>query len=134
MRTLLNQFLKGCLILFPVVGTVYAVWFVLGTIDHLVGALFAAPMPGLGLVVAVVVNSHLCDGWSTRHLLQPRAIPGDGQVPQLVHSNNRPGSNSSCLTPLGDEIFRPEEEHVASGKHRVVPPFGCRHETVKEPA
>jgi uncharacterized membrane protein len=55
MRTLLNQFLKGCLVLFPVIGTVYAIWFVLGTIDRLVGGLFGSPAPGLGLLVAIAV-------------------------------------------------------------------------------
>jgi uncharacterized membrane protein len=55
MRTLLNKFLSGCLVLFPVIGTVYAVWFVLGTIDRLVGGLFGDPAPGVGLLVAVGV-------------------------------------------------------------------------------
>ncbi|MEQ1566884.1 MAG: DUF502 domain-containing protein [Myxococcota bacterium] len=55
MRWLLGNFLRGCLVLFPIVGTVYAVWFVLSTVDHLVAGLIDTPAPGLGLVVAVVV-------------------------------------------------------------------------------
>ena len=36
--------------------------------------------------------------------------------------------------PLLNPFFRPEEEHVASGKHQVYPPLGCTYEAVKEPA
>ncbi|MEQ1502317.1 MAG: DUF502 domain-containing protein [Myxococcota bacterium] len=51
---LVSQFLKGCLVLFPIVGTTYAVWFLLSTVDRLVAGVIELPAPGLGLVVAVV--------------------------------------------------------------------------------
>jgi uncharacterized membrane protein len=54
-RWLLNNFLRGCLVLFPIVGTVYAIWFTLSTIDRLVAGLIEVPAPGLGLVVAIAV-------------------------------------------------------------------------------
>lgn len=53
MRWLVSQFLKGCLVLFPIVGTTYAVWFLLSTVDHLVAGIIHVPAPGLGLVVAI---------------------------------------------------------------------------------
>lgn len=61
MRWLLSQFLKGCLVLFPIVGTVYAVWFLLSTVDTLMRRLldlapwWDAIAPGIGVLVAVMV-------------------------------------------------------------------------------
>jgi uncharacterized membrane protein len=55
MRWLLGMFLRGCLVLFPIVGTVYAVWFLLWRIDHLVAGIIGTPLPGLGLAAAVGV-------------------------------------------------------------------------------
>jgi uncharacterized membrane protein len=55
-RWLVSQFLRGCLVLFPIIGTVYAVWFVLASIDQLVRSQFEVPSaPGVGLLVAVAV-------------------------------------------------------------------------------
>lgn len=59
MRWLFSQFLKGCLVLFPIVGTVYAVWFLLSTVDLIVRRLvdlapwWGSIAPGLGLLIAV---------------------------------------------------------------------------------
>lgn len=55
MRWLVNNFLAGSLVLFPIVGTTYAVWFLLSTVDGLVARLVDLPLPGLGLALAVVV-------------------------------------------------------------------------------
>lgn len=35
--------------------------------------------------------------------------------------------------PFSNSFFRPEEEHVASGKDNVVPPLGRRNKAVKQP-
>ncbi len=56
MRALVNNFFKGCLVLFPVVGTVYAIWFVLSSLDLLVQKVVPLEMPpGVGLLTAVAV-------------------------------------------------------------------------------
>lgn len=49
-KRLVNDFLKGCLVLVPTATTVYVVLWVLRTVDGLV----PLPVPGLGIVVAVV--------------------------------------------------------------------------------
>lgn len=50
----MNNFLKGALVLFPIVGTTYAVWFVLSTVDGVVSGIVDLPVPGLGLVLTIV--------------------------------------------------------------------------------
>jgi uncharacterized membrane protein len=49
MKRLVDNFLKGCLVLVPTVTTVYVVWFVLTRVD----ALIPSPIPGLGILLAV---------------------------------------------------------------------------------
>jgi uncharacterized membrane protein len=51
MKTLLTSFLRGCLVVVPIVVTVYAVYFVVRTIDGVVGL----ELPGLGFAIAVVL-------------------------------------------------------------------------------
>lgn len=53
MKWLVNNFLKGSLVLVPIVVTAYAVWWVVWTADRLVEQVLPLPMPGLGLVLAV---------------------------------------------------------------------------------
>lgn len=52
---LLENFLKGSLVLLPAVGSVYAAWWVLSTIDGLVGGVLPKHIPGLGLILAIGV-------------------------------------------------------------------------------
>ena len=49
MNTLIRNFLKGCLVLVPVVGTGYVVWLLFTKID----SILALPIPGLGFAVTV---------------------------------------------------------------------------------
>ncbi len=49
-KRLVNDFLKGCLVLVPAATTVYVVLLALRTVDGLV----PLPVPGLGIVVAMV--------------------------------------------------------------------------------
>jgi uncharacterized membrane protein len=51
MKTLAKNFLRGCLLVVPVVVTLYALYFVVDTVDGLIGL----PMPGLGIAVVVVL-------------------------------------------------------------------------------
>lgn len=59
MKSILNwavqNFLKGSLVLLPLVGSVYAAWWVLSTIDGMVGGVLPKHIPGLGLVLAIGV-------------------------------------------------------------------------------
>ncbi|HMV67650.1 MAG TPA: DUF502 domain-containing protein [Myxococcota bacterium] len=52
---ILENFLKGSLVLLPIVGSMYAAWWVLSTIDGLVGGVLPLHAPGLGLVLAVAM-------------------------------------------------------------------------------
>ena len=49
MNTLIRNFLKGCLVLVPAVGTAYVLWLSFKTIDSII----TLPIPGLGFVVTV---------------------------------------------------------------------------------
>jgi uncharacterized membrane protein len=51
MKTLVRNFVRGCLIVVPVVATLYAVYFVVGTLDGLLGL----RIPGLGLVISIAL-------------------------------------------------------------------------------
>ena len=51
MKTLAKNFLRGCLLVVPVVVTLYALYFVVHTIDGLLGL----RVPGLGFALAVVL-------------------------------------------------------------------------------
>lgn len=50
LKRLVNDFLKGCLVLVPAATTVYVVWAVLRAVD----SLLPLPVPGLGVLVALV--------------------------------------------------------------------------------
>jgi uncharacterized membrane protein len=51
MKTLVTNFLRGCLVVVPIVATLYAVYFVVRTLDGLLGL----KVPGLGFAIAVVL-------------------------------------------------------------------------------
>lgn len=55
MNRLLNHFLRGALVLLPTVGSVYAAWFALATVDRAVGGVLPTRIPGLGVVLAVAL-------------------------------------------------------------------------------
>jgi uncharacterized membrane protein len=50
-KWLVNNFLKGCLVLFPVAGTVWVVWSVLRFVDDL----FPVKTPGLGVLLTFAI-------------------------------------------------------------------------------
>ncbi|MDD9933997.1 MAG: DUF502 domain-containing protein [Myxococcales bacterium] len=54
MRFLINNFLKGCLVLVPTVVTIYTVYFVFDRLDSLL-QFPQVPIPGLGLLVTVAL-------------------------------------------------------------------------------
>jgi uncharacterized membrane protein len=51
MKTLVKNFLRGCLVVVPIVATLYAVYFVVRTLDGLLGL----RVPGLGFAVAIAL-------------------------------------------------------------------------------
>jgi uncharacterized membrane protein len=51
MKTLITSFLRGCLVVVPIVVTVYAVYFVVRTVDGLVGL----DVPGVGFAITVAL-------------------------------------------------------------------------------
>jgi uncharacterized membrane protein len=51
MKTLVKNFLRGCLLVVPVVVTLYALYFVVHTVDSLLGL----RVPGLGFALVVVL-------------------------------------------------------------------------------
>ncbi|MDH5676282.1 MAG: DUF502 domain-containing protein [Myxococcales bacterium] len=51
MRFLINNFLKGCLVLVPIVVTLYAVYLLFTTID----GLLPSPVPGGGILITVAL-------------------------------------------------------------------------------
>lgn len=51
MKTLVKNFLRGCLLVVPVVATLYALYFIVHTVDGLLGL----RVPGLGFIVAVAL-------------------------------------------------------------------------------
>jgi len=68
MKRLVDNFLKGCLVLVPTVTTVYVVWFVLQKMD----SLFPLPIPGLGLLLAVVAITAI--GWIASNVVGRRVV------------------------------------------------------------
>ncbi len=68
MKRLVDNFLKGCLVLVPTVTTVYVVWFVL----HKMDSLFPLPIPGLGLLLAVVAITAI--GWIASNVVGRRVV------------------------------------------------------------
>lgn len=63
-----DNFFKGCLLLVPVAATVWAVWTVLSALDRLL----PSPVPGLGIVVAVVVIAFI--GFATSNVVGRRLV------------------------------------------------------------
>lgn len=51
MKTLAKNFLRGCLVVVPVVATLYAVYFVVHTLDGLLGL----RVPGVGFVISIAL-------------------------------------------------------------------------------
>ena len=68
MKRLVDNFLKGCLVLVPTVTTVYVVWFVLRKMD----SLFPLPIPGLGILLAVVGITAI--GWVASNVVGRRVV------------------------------------------------------------
>ena len=68
MKRLVDNFLKGCLVLVPTVTTIYVVWFVL----HKMDSLFPLPIPGLGLLLAVVAITAI--GWVASNVVGRRVV------------------------------------------------------------
>jgi hypothetical protein len=78
-------------------------------------------------------RAHLVRLRTPRILLQPGRIPCGRQCPELVDPHQRPQGTGLGNAPLSNPFFRPEEEHVVSGKDDVVPPFRRRNQAVEEP-
>ena len=76
---------------------------------------------------------HLLRLRTPRILLQARRIPGCRKGPELVYRYKRPYRIIMGLAPVPNELFRPEEEHVASGEYDVIPPLRGRNKAVKNP-
>jgi len=72
MKRLVDNFLKGCLVLVPTVTTIYVVWFVLQKIDSLLPAILPMRVPGLGILVAVVAITAI--GWIASNVVGRRVI------------------------------------------------------------
>src|SRR5512145_2156499 len=51
MKTLLGYFWRGCLVLLPVIVTLYVAYFVVATVDKMV----PVGIPGVGLVVVILL-------------------------------------------------------------------------------
>ena len=68
MKRLVDNFLKGCLVLVPTVTTVYVVWFTLQKMD----SLLPLPIPGLGIGLAVLVIAGI--GWIASNVVGRRVI------------------------------------------------------------
>ena len=78
-------------------------------------------------------RAHLLRRRAPRMLLQARCIPCAREGPELVHSNEWLHLVTIRRAPLTNPFFRPEEEHVASREHNIVPPLGRRNQAVEEP-
>lgn len=75
-------------------------------------------------------RAHLVRLRTPRILLQSGRIPGRCERPELVNPYEWPHRVSVLLAPLSNSLFRPEEEHVASGEDNVIPPLRRRNEAV----
>jgi len=51
---MLQYFLRGALLLTPVIGSLYAVWYTFFTIDSVVGGFLPLHVPGLGLLLSLI--------------------------------------------------------------------------------
>lgn len=68
MKRLVDNFLKGCLVLVPTVTTVYVVGFALGKMDSLV----PSPIPGLGILLALALITAI--GWIASNVVGRRVV------------------------------------------------------------
>lgn len=57
MSWLLNNFLKGCIVLVPSVGTAWVLWLLVTSVDKVVSLVIPVPVPGLGLLIVVAVTT-----------------------------------------------------------------------------
>jgi uncharacterized membrane protein len=89
MRLLLRNFLRGCLIVVPAVATLYALYFVVHTVDGLLGL----RVPGLGFAVAValitVVGAIASNVIGRRLLELPDRILGRLPFVKLIYTSLR---------------------------------------------
>ncbi len=68
MKTLAKNFFQGLIVLVPIVGSIYVVWWILTTLD----SLYPLPVPGLGIAVTVVLITLL--GALTRNVVGRRVV------------------------------------------------------------
>ena len=68
MKRLVDNFLKGCLVLVPTATTFYVVWLVLQKLDSLV----PLPLPGLGLLLALAAITAI--GWVASNVVGRRVV------------------------------------------------------------
>lgn len=68
MKTLARHFFSGLLVTLPIVGSIYAVWWVLTTLD----GLYPLPVPGLGLALTFVLVTLL--GFLTSNVVGRRVV------------------------------------------------------------
>ncbi|MFK7992273.1 MAG: DUF502 domain-containing protein [Sandaracinaceae bacterium] len=68
MKTLAKNFFQGLIVLVPIVGSIYVVWWILTTLD----SLYPLPVPGLGIAVTVVFITLL--GALTRNVVGRRIV------------------------------------------------------------
>lgn len=68
MKTLAKNFFQGLIVLVPIVGSVYVVYWILTTLD----SLYPLPVPGLGIAVTVVMITLL--GALTRNVVGRRVV------------------------------------------------------------
>jgi len=77
--------------------------------------------------------AHLTRLRSSRGRLQASCVPRRSKFPQLVHPDQGLHWIPLFLAPLTNLLFRPEEEHPASGEDDVIPPVCRRHHAVEQP-
>jgi hypothetical protein len=59
-------------------------------------------------------------------------VPGDRQLPELIEADQGTLFQVARAAPAIDVLFRPEEEHGASGVGEVVPPVSRGHREVRD--
>src|SRR5262245_22696072 len=86
-----------------------------------------------GEAKALEDRAHLVGLRAARVDAQARGVPRGGEAPELRDRDERAHRRVLGATPRGDVLFRPEEEHSASGEDDVVPPPCRGNGAVEEP-
>ena len=68
MKTIVRHFFSGLLVLLPIVGSIYVVWWVLSTLD----SMYPLPVPGLGIALTIVGITLL--GFLTNNVVGRRVV------------------------------------------------------------